>query len=140
VSEHALWESLRGLLPPDCHATRIESDVSPGFPDVHYSYKEVTGTIELKKSRKSPKSALPFSGKGQGLRKSQIDWIGAELYSGGLVWIIAQVGRTIYVLDGQHADNFNKMTVHDLMRCSVTVWQSGAYPPGLLDKVLRNDW
>lgn len=130
-----LWENLRGLLPADCHTTRIENEVEAGFPDIHYTYKGVSGTIELKKSRSSMLSQ-PF--KNGGLRKAQIDWIEEEIEADGIVWIVAQVGRHIFVVHGMHAPKFNDYTVPELMGASTAYWIAGRYPAGTLENILLN--
>lgn len=110
MSEHALWEWLRGILPRG-HYSRIESpETAAGFPDVHYTvhpgYR--SGTIELKFSR-HPNSFTPF--KRDGLRESQIRWINEEVAAGGLVWIVGQVKEQVFWVRGQGCPLFNGMNL-----------------------------
>lgn len=131
MSEHSLWVSLRGLLPAGCHASRIEShDTASGFPDVHYTYQEVSGTLELKEGK------APF--KKKGLRKDQINWMADECEAGGIVWIVAQVGKTVYVVFGTYADRFNDLDEDGLDTYCAAKWKVGAYEPGILEGILRN--
>jgi hypothetical protein len=108
-SEAALWNWLRARLPRSGHYSRIESETSPGFPDVNYCIGEVEGNIELKCSR-YPKARYPF--KKGGLRKSQKVWIRQRIRAGGKVFILAQVGKERFLINGQR--NLNSMTLEDL--------------------------
>lgn len=99
-----MWTYARGkLLPRGIHATRIENGVSAGFPDVHYSHKGRSGTIELKFLRKKNP---PFGD--DGLNIDQIHWIEDELKAGGRVWILADIGKEICLIRGKHFDQFNQ--------------------------------
>jgi hypothetical protein len=126
-----LWGSLRGLLPAGCHATRIENEIGSGFPDVHYTYLEVSGTIELKSAKRLP------MGK-DGLRQSQIDWINEEIEAGGLVWVIVQAGKSIFVLNGMLADEINGYGFKEMLAACTTFWLARAYEPGTLEAILLN--
>lgn len=106
----ALWKYVRGkLLPPGVHATRIENEGGEaGFPDVHYTYQGRTGTLELKFLRKKNP---PFGD--DGLRVSQRIWIRDELEAGGRVWIIADLGKTIHLVNGLFYNRFNDWVASD---------------------------
>lgn len=100
----ALWNYVRGkLLPPGIHATRIESPCSPGFPDVHYSYYGVSGTIELKYLRKKK---LPFGD--DGLNREQRAWHREAILQGAHTLIVAEVKEEIYVMSGKWYSQFNE--------------------------------
>jgi len=62
--------------------------------------------MELKDSR-APNSPIPFKNEVDGLHATQLDWIGDEMRMGGLVWIVARVGRLIYWIHGSKASQFN---------------------------------
>lgn len=126
-----LWKSLRGLLPAGCHATRIENDIGAGFPDVHYTYLETSGTIELKSADHLPMGKA-------GLRKSQIDWINEEIEAGGLVWIIVQTKSFVYIVNGIYAPKLNDFLHLDFLEKCTTHWLVGAYEPGTLEAILVN--
>lgn len=113
MSEASLWNYLRKILPPEGHYSRIESQTSAGFPDVHFTIDGVSGTIELK-STKHPNATYPFTG-GDGLRKSQLTWIEDELKANGLVWLCLQCGRRIYFLDAPtYYQKLHEMTLADI--------------------------
>ena len=112
MSEENLWTWLGGVLPLG-HYSRIESDTSPGFPDVYA--KPDWGsqcTIELKHSRGTAK--IPFKNEDDGLHKSQRIWIRDELRAGGKVWIFAQVGTSVLLIPGAKYSKFNGSTQQEL--------------------------
>lgn len=124
MKEHSLWRYLQQtILPKQGHYTRIESECSSGFPDVHYSIDGASGTLELK-STKRPKAKYPFSGK-DGLRKSQRIWIREESAAGGRVILALQVGKTVCFLRGElYADDLHIMDLSDITRVGVLVIKS----------------
>lgn len=129
-----LWNSLRGLLPAGCHATRIENSIGSGFPDVHYTYLETTGTIELKSADRLPM-------KKAGLRKSQIDWIKEEVEAGGLVWILVEYKDKVYIINGMYAELVNHKTEEDMPFISMALWTksiSHSEKTEILESILLN--
>lgn len=126
-----LWQYLRGLLPAGCHATRIENPIGAGFPDVHYTYLEVSGTIELKSADRLPM-------KKAGLRKAQIDWIKEEIEAGGLVWILVQHKKSYYVVRGLYAEVLNDWDENQIGENCFAQWLAKTYDPDMLYGVLRN--
>ena len=126
-----LWNSLRGSLPAGCHATRIENNIGSGFPDVHYTYLETSGTIELKSADRLPMRKA-------GLRKSQIDWITAETEAGGIVWVLIQHKKTIFVLRGHFADRINQLNLAQLAEYASAQWSVRTYESGILESILLN--
>jgi len=107
VSEVALWDTLRGLLPRGQYS-RIESgDTAPGFPDVHYQLHapDVAGTIELKHSKHL--SGIPFRNADEGIHLSQEIWIKENIANGGICWVAARVRHTLFWIPGSQADMIN---------------------------------
>lgn len=131
-SESSLWDYLRDLLPPEIHYSRIESETSPGFPDVHYTLSGVTGTIELK-SVDRPKAKYPLAGK-HGLRKSQRDWIEAEVKAGGFVLLCLEIKPEICILQANSSliHEIPRMTLADIQRFAEISWtRRSTLGPGL---------
>lgn len=121
--EASLWDYLRGLLPTGIHYSRIESETCPGFPDIHYTLENGSGTIELKSVPRT-NAKYPFSGK-KGLRKTQIDWIREEAAAGGFILLILEIKPRIYLLRAEfYYDTLHKMTEEDIDRVSVK-WERG---------------
>ena len=107
MSEQALWETLRGLVPRGQYS-RIESpDTAPGFPDVQYQLRgpTVSGTIELKVSRH--RVGVPFRNEDEGLHLSQKIWIKENVANGGICWVAARVNDKLYWVHGRFANEFN---------------------------------
>lgn len=107
MKEARLWEWLRERLQSG-HFTRVESDCSPGLPDVNYCVERSEGWIELKAAKRA--TGAPFRVRG-GLRPAQIRWINTHTAHGGVVWIIVSVGPSVHTLPGSLANDFNQMTV-----------------------------
>ena len=110
MREKNLWKWLRLVLPQGQYS-RIESgDISPGFPDVDWqigSYDQsFSGKFELK-SAKDPNAEVPFPDEKTGLHRSQQLWIKEHVRFGGNVWIIAEVGKIVYVISGRNYRLFN---------------------------------
>lgn len=106
MRETKLWEWLKPRLPEGQYS-RIESgDTAPGFPDVYYRLRGGTGTIELKVSQ-NPKAEVPFRNEDDGLHKSQIRWIQANIRLKGTVWIVARIGDDILFIPGRYCQVFN---------------------------------
>ena len=128
--ESSLWDYLRGVLPLGGHYSRIESDTSPGIPDVHYCLKGTAGFIELKIAQD-----VPF--REDGLRKSQLDWMEEQAFAGGRFWILAQVRSRCYLLDGpQHWHRFNQMNLKSLARNCAYSWMRPLESPTAELKIL----
>ena len=114
--ESGLWNWVRKYLPPGRYS-RIESPTSPGIPDVGYTTGGIRGWIELKDAKKAT-AKQPF--KRGGLRPEQINWFREEIEAGGSdpLWILARVGKTIYLVPGIYFAIFNDMTQADLVDCA----------------------
>lgn len=124
MSESNTWSWLRDRLPVG-HASRIETEVSDGFPDVHYTMRihpiplsrpfppSRSLTLELKFAR-GPKKC-PFKDQ---VRDSQIRWISDELDVGGIVWLVCEMAGAIYFLEGIYANQLNRMGPLSIMRAA----------------------
>jgi hypothetical protein len=109
-------------MPVGTHFSRIESlDTAPGFPDVHYTLKGMTGSMELK-CQEFPTGEFPFKDE---LRKSQKEWIADELAAGGKVILVLQCRQMIYFLDGLYANQLDSMTELDCNERAVVLWTKG---------------
>lgn len=130
MSEASLWNYLRKVLPKEGHYSRIESPTSQGFPDVHFTLHGVSGTIELK-STKRPKTKYPFSGK-DGLRRSQITWIEDEIESSGWVLLCLACGDYIYLLKADlYYDDLHKMSIDEIAHISKMYWNRRKNSPDI---------
>lgn len=91
--EAGLWKWLRLRTSGLGHFSRVESETSPGIPDVHYQVPTLfdnsvrkkssgQGWIELK-ADETQKEKFPFRPEDKGLRQSQIIWMGEYLETEG---------------------------------------------------------
>lgn len=105
-----LSEGLRpyGLLYP------IECNIV-GVSDVTYLIEGVDGWIELKHGTAPVKETTPVFKSQHGLKPEQITWIMLRRQHGGRSFILAQVDRHLFLLDGTLAPQFNSMTMGDLL-------------------------
>jgi hypothetical protein len=127
MKESSLAHYLSKVWPYQTHVSRIESETSPGFPDVHLTYRGSSSTIELKQTKR-PKAKYPFSAK-DGLRKSQLDWIEAETQAGGKVLLALGCAREIFFLDASlYAASLAKMLLTDIRRVAEISWVRGNEP------------
>ncbi len=114
-TEAGLWKWLRDHVPQG-HWVRLENSIGLGTPDVTYKVlRGSEGWIELKHCDDDcGPEAIPF--KRKGLRKEQVFWIEDRVAAGGLVWIVAGIGKTVYFVHGTHAAAFNLWTRERLHR------------------------
>lgn len=130
-TESTLWDWLQKYLP-EGHYSRIESETSPGFPDVHWTIQGISGTWELKYQPKLRKQ--PFNRKG--LRDTQIKWISKQHDHCGRVWIVAGVVDRVFFIPGQYASIFNLMTIPELERASNLTLKRGFQTKRISDRIL----
>ena len=108
--EAGLWKWLRLRTSGLGHFSRVESETSPGIPDVHYQVGRMIlpgsknyeielfpgqGWIELK-ADKTQKEKYPFRGEDVGLRDSQIIWMTEYLEQGGMnLWVCSALADKV---------------------------------------------
>lgn len=110
--ETSFWNWLREIVSSLGHFTRIESEISPGVPDVYFAltgWDNYEGWIELK-SVKEPKRMSSRPLKRKGLRDDQIEWIDKHFRAGVRVHIFVKLGGDIYCFFGCHARQLNGYT------------------------------
>jgi hypothetical protein len=114
TTEANLWDWLRDVVLPLGQYSRIESgDTAPGFPDVDCQLGSgISFKMELK-CAKQPDARIPFTKK-TGMRRSQLKWIRENLKYGGAIWVVAQVGKEVFIFPGHVADHINGATTDHL--------------------------
>ena len=141
MSEANLWEWLRDVALPLGQYSRIETgDTSPGFPDVHAQVGPCgCFTIELKFAKHAG-ARIPFTKK-HGMRRSQIKWIRENLRQGGVVWIIAEVTPSIFVIGGHRVKDINGATMEELVEMADHILYKKApkVAAEVLNKILLED-
>jgi hypothetical protein len=124
TTEANLWEWLRDVTLPLGHYTRIESECSPGFPDVFCTIPDIpTFTMELKAAKDSH-AHHPFTKK-TGMRRSQLKWIPKEVAAGGTVWILVEIGRKVYIIAGMNVKYINYHTEEEIASIAVAMLTRG---------------
>lgn len=104
MSEGSLWKWMRKTVLPKGHYTRVESDSSAGFPDVHYTIDCFSGTMELKYCRHL-KAKQPL--KRGGFLPSQIKWITDEFIEGGWTVLVVELDDWVYFYHPTHIERIN---------------------------------
>lgn len=124
--QHQRQRVVRALRPLD--AISVENPVYPGTPDVNY----IGGWLELKWLRDWPKRAtspvaIPH------FTPQQRAWLKRRWLRGGDAFLLLQVGKGWYLLDGNIAAEYvGKVTRFVLERLARRSW-----PDGLRDEELR---
>lgn len=109
MSEKSYWRRLRGDLDPRGLYVRVENEVDPGTPDVHWCLRGASGWIELKFIAAIPRypNAKPLS-TGHGMLDTQMNWIDDYLEHGGRVSILVGVAyRLTLAFPGDYARRLN---------------------------------
>ena len=105
-----------------CFIQTVESDTTPGIPDLYYLKDSVSGWVELKLAKVLPKRSTTavFKSMNHSLSNEQANWISLCLKAGGTAWVLAGYKRTLWLVPGALADQFNDMTVEQLDKFKVT--------------------
>lgn len=100
----------------------VESDTTPGIPDLHYIKHGTSGWVELKHAKVLPKRATTavFGSLNHNLSNEQVNWIDLYLRHGGRVWILAAYERTLWLVPGSQAEKFNEFTLDELNQFKTT--------------------
>lgn len=120
AGEAKLWDFLRIRMPKGIHYSRIESETSPGFPDVHYTLTGHSGTLELK-AVPARSGSYPFASE---LRRSQEIWIREEVEAGGHVTLVLKHGPDIYFVPGRYYPRLEKMTIDEISNVAELAWRN----------------
>lgn len=126
MSESNLWAWLRDEVLPLGQYSRIESpDTAAGYPDVdgltRINGKPFAFKFELKFSH-CPHSDKPFNDD-TGIRKSQRKWIRDATRYSPYIWVVAEVGETVFFIPGRFVDDINDASDYKL-----TLWADLVLP------------
>jgi hypothetical protein len=112
--ETQLWQWLReGLLrhnPPNrsIRLERLESPITPGFPDVDYTYLGTDGKIELKTVDLPTRPQTRVMGPLRGLSQDQMNWHKRHFNAGGTSFVFLRADPWRWLVRGQIADSINE--------------------------------
>lgn len=114
MSEKNLRGRVRDLLKPG-FVQQIENIVGAGVPDTHYAVQGRIGWLELKYAENVPARAgtAVFKSLNRGLDVEQEAWIFKYAQHGGIVHVLAQVGKRYYLVPGHLAYTFNTMVCEE---------------------------
>lgn len=94
-----VWQRIREHLKP-LHAQRIESECTPGFPDVEF----IGGTLELKYEDHWPKrDTTNLNVRSLSKNPNQRAWWKKRASMGGNVWVLLRVEKDWLLFEGEVA-------------------------------------
>lgn len=99
MSEHLLWERIRGGMGPRWDAQRHEDKYSTGIPDVSYGCRGRDGWIELKYLEKEPAPRTrSWDFRYSHFTAEQRNWLTRRMERGsGRLFLLAQMGDNVYL-------------------------------------------
>lgn len=120
MSESNLWQRVQKGLGSMGHLQRIESGLTAGgIPDVNYCLLGCEGWIELKHGEPVARAATVVFRSQRGLDSDQIQWLRWRRQCGGRAFILTQVGKWVFLIDGKLAGKFNLSTMEELLAMSI---------------------
>jgi len=74
------------------------------------------------------------------MRRSQIRWIGKNVKNGGINWIIAEIGKNVYIVSGRNVGYINGYTEANIAAIAVAKMKRGENQQAakILDQILTN--
>jgi hypothetical protein len=118
MNEKTFWTAQRKRLIAHGHFSRIESAITPGFPDVDFClHTGIEGSIELKYRQTAPSRVdTPCFPPPLGLRQQQIVWIHERCRANGRVFVLAGIGGEVFLIRMTvvTVHQFNAWTLTDL--------------------------
>lgn len=100
---------------------RIENMTGDGIPDVNYCIEGVEGWIEFKSPIEPKRESTPLFGSNHRMRQSQMNWHLRQRQAGGISYILIASDKRWLLIDGQHADEINDLTVPQLI--DIALWR-----------------
>lgn len=137
-SESSLWKTLHKKMKPHFETERIESHVTPGFPDVVFTSKDtgVSGFLELKHAHEWPKretTALQLDH----FTMQQRSFFRRHGRIGGNVWMLLQVETDYFLIDWSTTLEIGTLTKSDL--CEKSLHWKRSINIKELNKILSNN-
>ena len=133
MSERVMRQWVVAGLKP-LHAVAVENRVASGTPDVSYSL----GWIELKHVERPPARPTTPVALDHYTTEQRI-WAHQRAAAGGVVFVLLQVGREIFLIDGTTAaDRLGEATLAEIRQMAVEKWTSIPNPRTLTLAVLSH--
>lgn len=98
---------------------RFENIVGVGNPDVNVCIDGAEFWIEIKAPKEPVKATTPLFGSNHKLSQDQKNWILRQLKANGNAYIFVATDKRKMLVHGKHADQFNEMTVSEMMTGSM---------------------
>ena len=130
-SESQMWRTMRdniNKVNPAAILRRIETGMTNvGFPDVYYAMNGVTGLIELKVVKETPKRPETTMARLK-ISEDQIDFIGQVVEHNPHTYVYVQVGagydkKQFYLFSGIHAAKLKTWTLAEWEGFAHGHWQ-----------------
>lgn len=123
MSERSYWRKLRGDLDPRGFYVRVENEVDPGTPDVHWCLNAQSGWIENKFFPVVPTrdDSYPLM-RHHPILDTQMDWIDEYLERGGRVSILIGVAyKFTLAYPGSLVRRLNECTWRELQALGIEI-------------------
>lgn len=122
MNEYGVWRYLQKGMLGRWHATRIESCVGMGIPDVSFGVSGINGWLELKYTPDWPKrdsTKVKLA-----LRPEQKNWIQTRGALSGNVWVFWRISNTFFLLTWSTAISLAEegATSADLLKRCTRYW------------------
>lgn len=93
---------------------RIENATVYGMPDVNLCIEGVESWVEQKHAKEPLRATTPLFGSNHKVSQKQMNWFLRQKRAGGRCYFLVATNRRWLLLNGEHADNLNKMTVDEM--------------------------
>ncbi len=118
MNEKTLWTKFRtGITGSEAwqggRIDRVENGVCDGMPDVSMTWKGVDLWVELKYVAQWPSRASTRVLGVKGLNPDQINWHLRHERAGGRSWILAGIGKEVWIAPGKFARDVNDWNKED---------------------------
>lgn len=115
LPEQRLWDRFKRHRPKGIDLERVENMVAEGMPDVHVRGNRFETWVELKARESAPKrGSTPALGDKYGLSKVQENWHRQHNRFCLPSFVLARVGKDVFLLNASEAMEINEYTVGDM--------------------------
>lgn len=119
MSEKKDYKLLReNVATPRDRIDRIENLMVVGMPDINFCSLGEECWIELKSPVEPVRPTTKLFGSNHKLSQDQKNWFLRQKNAGGSCYILIFSDKRILLIEGEHADNLNDMTVAELIAVS----------------------
>jgi len=121
VSEKNDYLKLKAHLPQrGDRLERIENLAGSGTPDVNFCSNGTECWVEMKSPQEPKRETSQLFGGRHKLSQAQMNWFLRQRNAKGKAYVLIITDKRMLLIDGQHADDINAMTVNQL--CEIASW------------------